>query len=621
MKIDIIVKERRVQCRIASILITGVLFLSLFMATANADYNWNGFPLQTAAQGQVQGQVLTFETLGLQNAPMSCEFDLPGDVQWARVYTGVWGGTPDYRGWAQVQVNDHLFDKTTLYGKSDSNDNVYVTGYGVYFLYFDATTLLKKGHNTVVVNTSQRDPESKIDGRIYTLMVVAAVKEPGGTTTKYWISDGNINLHGSGWTAGTNPDTLDQASVSFSGVDTSNIKQANLTTMELTSTKGLPDYILFNNNDLGVAPSDPENYATGAKDMADEDSFDANGGQGILGRYVDIESFDVTSMVKSDNTVTFLRGKDMNGDGEISSSGDLPEGEDYLHPVFAMLTIQSASTAATGTDLEIEDVTVKNAYENENATITATLKNLGSASSSSADVTFSVDGKTISTQSVTLDKSGIQQVSADWKAIDGDHTIKVEASIANDVDASNNAATTNIKVGSLPDLILTLSAPINSGGTPTEKSGTSWGALMAAACIAIAALLISLRPPGKRRTPAILLIAGMASLVLLALTIPNGVSPAALAQQDTNLYLLPVSIQNTGGSDTASFNVSVYIDGNKATMKTVDGGVKAGATESLQIPIYTSQGKHKIKAVADESGAIKELSKSNNVAEADYDFP
>lgn len=620
MKLDLIVKERRTQCRIASTLIMGALLISLFMATANANYNWNGFPLQTAAQGEVQGDVLTFETLGLQNAPMTCDFDIPGDVQWARVYTSVWGGTPDYRGWAQVQVNDHLFDKTMLYGKSDTNDNVYVTGYGVYYLYFDATSLLKKGHNTVVVNTSQRDPESKIDGRIYSLLVVAAVKEPGGSTTKYWITNGNVNLHGSGWTAGTNPDKLDQTSASFSGVDTSGMKQANLTTMELTSTKGLPDYILFNNNDLGTTPSNPENYAAGAKDIADEDSFNANGGQGILGRYVDIERFDVTSMVKGDNTVTFLRGKDTNGDGEISSSGDQPEGEDYLHPVFAMLTIKSAFAAPTGTDLEIASVSVANAYQNENATITATMKNLGSASSSSADVTFSVDGVPVASRSVALDKSGIQEVSTDWKAVDGEHTIIVRASITGDTDASNNEASTSVKVGSLPDLVLTMSAPIHSGEATAEQSGTPLGALMAAACIVVAALLMAIGPPGKRSAPAIIFI-GIALVALLVSTIPDSAPPVALAQQDTNLYLLPISIQNTGGSDTAAFNVSVYIDGTRATLKTVDGGVKVGATESMQVAIYTAQGKHRIKVVADESGVIKELSKSNNQAEADYDFP
>lgn len=590
-----------------------VLIISTMAPSAYAKYHFDGFPLSPVAQGQVPGNVLTFQTIGLVNSPVSCEFSLPGDVEWARVYTGVWGGTPKYRGWAQVQVNDHLFDRTILYGEDDTNDNVYVTGYGVYWLTYDATSLLKKGDNKVTVNTSQRDPESKIDGRVYAIFVVAAVKDPKGPMTEYWVAEGNVNLHSLGWTGDANQQVLDETSVRFSGVDTGGDKAA-LTIFLLTGTQGQPDYVQLNGKDLGSAPPDASIYMAGAKDIGNEVSFDAVSGKGTSSRYVDVETFDVTGKLSADNTVTFQRGRDLNGDGEITTTGDKPEGEDYIHPVFAMLTVQKAKTAATGPDLAIEDVSAMNAYNGETGQIVATLKNLGTAVDT-AEVTFSVDGKTITTEQVAVDKSGIQQVSANWSAVSGAHTIKVEARVDGDTDTSNNAADKTITVGSLPDLVLTMSAPTRPGAA--NQAGTPFALFAFLAGIALAAGLASLRPPGRRPLAAILSVAALLSIILL---VSQHALPAAQAADDSGLYLLPVTVKNVGGSDTPSFNLSIYIDGHKAAVKPVDQGVKAGEEKKLDVPLYSSSGKHTIKVIADEAGLIKEANKANNVEEADYDL-
>lgn len=587
------------------------LIVLLIVPAAEAKYNFDGFPLATVAQGQVQGSVLTFQTIGLMNSPMTCEFTLPGDVEWARVYTGVWGGTPRYRGWAQVQMNDHLFDRTVLYGEDDANENVYVTGYGVYWIGYDATAWLKKGSNKVVVNTSQRDPESKIDGRVYAIYVVAAVKEPGGTVTEYWVTEGNVNLHSTGWTEGTNQNVLDDTSVKIAGVDTAGDK-ATLTILELTGTQGQPDYVLLNGNDLGVTPSDASQYAAGAKDIGDEVSFDASGGKGTSSRYVDVETFDVTGKLSAENTIEFQRGRDLNGDGEITTTGDKPEGEDYIHPVLAMITVQKAKTAATGPDLAVEGVAAVNAYDGETGQITATLRNLGTAVGS-AEVTFSVDGKTVGAKAVAVDKSGIQTVSQDWAATSGSHTLKVEAAVDGDTDTSNNAGEKAVTVGALPDLVLTMGAPTRPGAT--ARSASPYAAIAFIAGIGAAAALAARRPPRGRALPAMLSLVLLASLGLLASLY------VASAADDTGLYLLPVTIKNTGGSDVPSFNLSVYIDGHKAAVKTVDQGVNAGGENKLDVPLYSTSGRHTIKVVADEAGAIREADKSNNVAEAEYDLP
>jgi len=604
----------------------------LFINPCSALYNFDGFPLKTISQGQVDGQVFQYTLIGLQNSPRTLSFTVPGnaEIQWSRTYVGVWGGTPRYTGWVQVSSNGQDLGQVKLFGQDDKTQNIWCTGYGVYWTAWDTTPTVHAGENSITATTSQGLPESKLDGRIYGIHTVVVAKTPDGPDTRYWIMEGNINLHGEGWAAGANPTVNDNTTATFQVPDLAGSPHANLTIIELTSTRNLPDYVQFNGKDLG-SPASGTNYAAGAYDIADEMSYNNGylgpGGKTVMGRYWDIEIFDVTSLVKTgSNVVTFLRGRDLNGDKFIQSNTEPYEGEDYLHPVFAMLTLEKPRAASggttgssgAGTDLAIGKVEVANAFKGQTATITATLQNLGARPASPVSVIFSVDGSTIETKQVTVDASGVQQVSASWPATDGAHTISTEVRVAGDINTANNIGTKAITVGSLPDLAVSIGAPKSPGSAPDQQKSP----LPAVLAIPAAALSFALYRFIRRKDSATLIHSAsfLFALLLVSASIPVLV-PAVTAGETTRLYLIPVTVKNTGGSDAGAFAITLYLDGEKIATKTFDDGLAAGKEISSDIPVHTTPGSHTIKVVVDEAAKINDGNRGNNVAESSHAFP
>ncbi|MCK9591353.1 MAG: DUF3344 domain-containing protein [Methanoregula sp.] len=598
-------------------LIALVCMMALCVQFSSAQYDFEGIPLKTIATGEVTGDVLTFGAYGLQNPPVALEFDVSSDVQWARTYVAVWGGTPRYTGWVSLKVNNGTVAKTELFGKDDKSENVYVTGYGVYWIAYDTTALARTGHNTVIATTSQTDPNNKLDGRVYAVMTVLVVKDPQGGSTRYWIAEGNENLHGEGW-SGTNPTIHNNASVTFPITDITGISSANLTTLYITGTRGQPDYILFNKKDLGSTVTDSKNYPAGAYDIGDETSFNAGYRAPVDSRYTDMEIFDVKNLVKSgNNEVVFQRGRDLDGDGIITETGEKSEGEDYIHPVFAMLTLKKPRQQASGPDLMIGQVTVKDAYTGETASIGATLQNLGTTPTSPATVLFSVDGIEVARQQVIVEKSGIQQVSAPWTASAGSHTVKVEVQVTGNPDTSNNIAQKNIIIGTLPDLAVSVDAPRNAAASATQqqKSPLSVATVVSAGVLTlgVCAILHYRNGKGTRKVVSLIL-----SLIIVTAGIPVFI-PAATAA-DTTQYQVPVTIKNIGGSDATAFSVTIYLDGEKIATKTYDDGLATGKEISSDIPVHTTSGSHTIKVVTDEEAKVKDGNRGNNVVESTYVF-
>jgi subtilase family serine protease len=549
---------------------------------------------------------------------VSLVFDIPYEVQWARTYIGVWGGTPRYTGWVGLEVNNGSVVKTDLFGKDDKSENVYVTGYGVYWVAYDTTAQVKTGHNTLVATTSRTDPNNKLDGRIYTVVTVVVVKDPRGDSTRYWIAEGNENLHGEGW-SGTNPTIHNNASVTFPITDITGTSSADLSTLYLTGTKGQPDYIFFNKKDLGKPVTDTKNYPTGAYDIGDETSFNAGYRAPVDSRYADMEIFDVKNLIKSgNNEIIFERGRDLDGDGVITETGEKPEGEDYIHPVFAMLMLKKPLQVASGPDLVIGQITTKDAYTGEMASINATLQNLGTMPTSPATVLFTVDGIEVARQQVIVEKSGIQQVSAPWTASAGSHVVKVEVQVTGDPDTSNNRVQKDVVIGSLPDLAVSVDAPRSAAASATrpQKSPLSMATVVSAGVLTLGACGILHHRNDKDARKIVSLIF---SLLIVSAGIPVFI-PAATAA-DTTQYQVPVTIKNIGGSDATAFSVTIYLDGEKIATKSYDDGLATGKEVSSDIPVHTTPGSHTIKVVADEAAKVKDGNRGNNVAESTYVFP
>lgn len=602
------------------VLAAGILLL-LLVPYCMAMYDFEGLPFSNAAQGEVTGDVLVFGSYGLLDPPRTLEFDVPYEIQWARTYVGVWGGTPRYTGWVQTTVNGRPFEKITLYGQDDKTPNVYCTGYGVYWIAYDTTSLCVQGHNTVIATTSQGQPENKLDGRIYAVVTVLVVKEPKGGNTQYWILEGNQNLHGEGW-SGLNPTQHEETTVSISVPDTSGLEHANLTVMYLTSTRGQPDYLQFNGNDLGQVVSGP-NYPEGARDIANERSFDAGYVLNpVDGRYWDIEIFDVTRLVKSgENDVKFFRGRDMDGDGIVTETGEKPEGEDYLHPVVVILTLQKPKPEATTPDLTIPKIEVTNAFEGVSATVEVTIENLGTTPQSPAELKISVDGAPLSTQQITIEKSGVQQVSVPWQTVMGTHAVRAEIIVEGDSDRTNNAAEKQVMVGALPDLAVSAGPPSrpSSGGS---SASTPLPVPLVVLAIGLAAVLLSiLRNRGPPEHPVLVRVLAVGFAALLVSAGTGIVTTPVSADTQTSLYLLPVTVKNVGGSDAAAFSVTIYLDGEKVATKSYDTGIAAGKEVSADIPIHTVPGSHSVKIVADEGEKVKDSNRGNNVVETTYTFP
>lgn len=588
-----------------------LLAAALALPPVSALYDFEGLPLAVTAQGTVQGDLLTFGTYGLDNPPYELRFALPSAPRYARVYTGVWGGTEKYTGWADLVINNKKKVRYLLYGDRDQNRDLYESGHGIYWIAYETTDLLTKGDNLITVTTSKDAEGNKLDGRVYAIVVVAAVDNPSsGTQTQYWLAEGNENLHGEGW-AGTNPTKHESADVTFAGADLTGLSRANLSILLLAGGKGQPDYVELDGQSLGV----PVRAANGTNvtDIGDEVSFDAGGGPGTPSRYVDMETFDVTPLVREKNTVRFLRGRDLDGDGLIATTGDAPEGEDYIHPVLALLTLTKPGSAAA-VDLAAGDLRADDAYTGESAVMSAEIRSLGAIPSAPVPVIFRVDGTTINTTPVQMPAGGVAVARVPWKAEGGTHTISAEVASTADVRADNNAISRDITVGTPPDLSLAAGAPVRKGasdGPAPTKAPLAVFPVLAAAGVLLA--LRGRRPPRAAVPAAVLALA--ATLALAGLIVPAG------AVSGTQEYTLPLTITNGGGSDAPSFTVTVWLDGENVAEKRIDNGVRAHSSVSVNIPVFTTPGTHELKIVLDEAGLVRDSNRDNNLVRDRYEFP
>ncbi len=580
-----------------------LLCLAAFSAPCTALYNFEGLAFRPAAQGEVIGEVVSAGTFGLANPPMDCRITLDRAPKWARIYCGVWGGTEKYSGWAQFTVNGKPTDRITLYGQDDRTEGVYCSGHGVYWIAQDATGLLRPGENTISASTSKGEAGSRIDGRVYAVMVVAAVEKDGGDATRYIVLEGNENLHGEGW-SGTNPTRRDRVEVSIGGMPSEGVKKAELSVLLVATNRGQPDYVIFNGADLGVAPT-VGTYLPGAKDIGNEQSYDATGGTGIESRYVDMESFDVTGLIRAGNLLVFERGRDLDGDGNISTTGATPEGEDYIHPCLAVLAVTSSGPASSSS-LAVDSLEVRNAYAGEQAEITAVVRSTGAAPPGPVAVTLMVDGVPAGSRDVKLPASGWMEVTLPWTAAEGTHTIAVDAAAAG---TSSGRAEKTVKVGTPVDLAVSIGQPARQDASAPPQATTPFPV----AALAGAPVLGWWLYTGRSRNFALLLAAG---IVLAAFAVP--VAHAAGSAQ-VIAYTLPVEVRNVGGSDAPAFEVTVMLDGERVTRLSV-AGLSAGGVVREQVTLHTTPGPHTVSVIADEKGAIIEREKGNNRADARYDF-
>ncbi|AKB29115.1 Cell surface protein [Methanosarcina siciliae T4/M] len=574
-----------------------ILLLSFLLSAlpAGAVYSYDGIPLASDAQGTFRGEIYIDGGHGLSFPPYSQEFDVPdGTLRWARLYVGVWGGTENYKGWVLPEFNGQRLEQLQLAGVEDKNENVYCAGHGVYWVSYDVSNITKNGNNTVEVLTSSGEPGNKLDGRVYGAVLAAACEDSKAPLVSYQLLSGNVNLHGKGW-SGTLANVNDQTDVNFiSSQIPGSPEAATLSVVYLTGSRGLPDYLEFNGEMLGISPAYlAESYGGKAMDIANEVSFDASGEKGFSSSYFDIEHFDVLNYLQTDNTVSFVRGLDLDGDGEIG----LQEGEDYLHPVLAALVLSSGSTASVLPDLYPEmEVPEQELVDEKSAEISFTINNPGGICEENCTVSFRVDGTEVLTSSALMEASGVYKSSFSWPAVEGEHLIELavdpEAKIQ-ESDEENNVCALNVSVKSKPDLSVSLEEPLKI----EAQEETSSASLLFFSVLSLFG--------ARRKKPLFLLL--IAVFIIAAFS--GCVDETQTVEKTT--YSIPLKITNSGEASALDFDVNLYLDGESVTVLKIPE-LEGQTSMEDQIRVRTLKGEHTLSVKVDEHNDIVESDEDNN---------
>ena len=335
-----------------------------------SSYNFDGFPVVTRTNGTVHGGVFIDSVPGAEDTKTG-SFDVPnGNIRWAYLYTGIWGGTEDYEGWVNVTFNGDYTSNNLgpiwIRGKNDTNPNVWGSGHGKHWMYYNVTNLTNAGSTNIatVSKINATDPGGNFDGDPYGIVLVVVYE--GGDNPKdirYWINDGSDGLN---YVTPHNAGTTD-----FDGaVDTNKVNDANLTMVHLTAYDPLvSNGLKFNSNTLDTS-------------MIDTNAFELN-------------SWDVTSyMESSGNNAWYTRCGDYPTCSILQSDG-------YVNICNAILVLDETPSQPAQPDLNVTAIKVNPDYDaghrelfaNESNTIVATITNLDPNNNSNAfNVSFEIAG-------------------------------------------------------------------------------------------------------------------------------------------------------------------------------------------------------------------------------------
>ncbi|HDS46282.1 MAG TPA: DUF3344 domain-containing protein [Methanomicrobia archaeon] len=586
-----------------------LLGLTLLVPGAGALYSFDGVPyhdrLDLAAHGSLQGGIYVGESRGLGFPPYEQNFELPAGVQisWARLYVGVWGGTERDEGWVQTSFNGHDLGKTLLKGINDDNPHVYCSSHGVYWVYYEVTDKAIPGRNTGISETSRGERGSKLEGRVYGIILVAAYEHEAAPEISYWVYEGNPSLHGMGW-SGAIPSINDFADVDFrSSIDPANVNAARVSVVYLAGNLGEPDYLVFNGQEIG------------GNDVANSGNDETYG--------IDLKHFDVTPYTRAENRLRFLRGKDVNGDGmiEVDDEGNL-EGEYYVHPVLAVLAVEHKTAEHTTPDFTVT-LDVASLTEGAN-TLHAVVNNDGRLYEGDVRLRVSVDDSELYAGAVRMDASGVTKVSVPWIAARGIHTLSAQVNPDNAIAESNrnnNVYRSNVRIGGSPDVSVRILTPVreqNSAGTATGLLAVGAGLLGAL----LLALLLSRRGVTRQRAMPVALLLVVAVLSVAVVTCgcvdkqSGGQAPAGSGMLK---YSVPVELTNEGELPGANFELALYIDNEKSAITTIER-LEGGTSTIVAFSIVVSEGTHTVKVVADERNELQETRRENNVDELTFSF-
>jgi len=258
-------KEKKMNTKQYLILVLVLLAFSgiTFTSVSAATYGPSACPCVTASTDTIHGDIYydhypgTFSTSGVESTTFT---DVPAGIKFARVYTGVWGGSPGCYGSFQITVNG---DASPIYDACDPEApeelrcnvvdepecHLYVTGCCVNHIWYNATPYIVPGDNTVKMQTFGNG----WDGRIYFISLLVVYENESMSEITYWINEGAVYMDiGSGCSP-----NADEAFIYFNGtIDPSNINNVEYWTYgEPNNLAVNPE---LNGNNIGNPDSDPE---------------------------------------------------------------------------------------------------------------------------------------------------------------------------------------------------------------------------------------------------------------------------------------------------------------------------------------------------------------------------
>ena len=428
-------KEWRIILPIAVL----VLVLAVLSAPVSAQGAGAGCPSETKFNGTIKGDIYFEQQGGLSNSPMTRTFtNVPSNITIARVYTGIWQGSPGKGGEFNITIQNSSGTHTSstyqacdpcpgepcanyqnetcrcdvLNCSTNSPPNVqssdmrdYITGCGVQFISYNATPYISSGSNTITVETGCCDNCTLCwDGRIYLIALLVVYEDSSKQEMTYWINEGCPYIE-----EGSNcdgPDDHHNLSIYFNGTIPANINTTKYWTLGIPHVANASTMEL-NGNDIGYP-----NYTAG-------DVF--NYWDGINTSWF--------------NTTNHFYYNDTN--------------PGYERVGVAVLKL----SAETGPDLVVTDIDFPDAMRPDtNYTVNATIKNQGTVDATNqSNVTLSVNTVENGTESIQrLNASDSTTVSFTVNLSEGCYTFKVVADVGNNVsetDENNNATSEKYQVG------------------------------------------------------------------------------------------------------------------------------------------------------------------------------
>lgn len=389
------------------------LALAAFSTPAMADYNFDGYSVTTRTNGTINGTVYV-DSVGYNGqTTRTLSTNVPsGTVKAAYLYTGVWCGNPTNTGWVNVTFNGNYtangLGPINISGENDNNPNVWCSGYGKSWWYYNVTNLTNAGQ-TNTATTSKIN--GTIDGRVYGIVLVVVLEDSSLHPIQYWVNDGSYALH---YATGGHPATNTHTTTFAGSVDTGNVTYAELAAVYLTGYSPQCNACTkFNDHLLNTSEITTNTFYL--------KTFGADS---------NVTAENVTS---SGNNAWFTRCND------YSTCSD-EQSDPFVNICNAILTLND-----TADDLIVKDVDVGTPRPNNDSTVKATVKNEGSKDVGHFNVSLYVDNVLNGTVNVTAGLGAGASTTVSFTKVNeskGCYDFKVfvdsDSEISEDIETNNN---------------------------------------------------------------------------------------------------------------------------------------------------------------------------------------